>query len=56
MAAPFVAGLVALLLQRDPGLTPDLVRAALRSACVLPAGATDFHPRWGYGLLDAAKL
>lgn len=56
MAAPFVAGLVALLLQRDPTLTPDAVRAALRSASSLPAGHAEYDPRWGYGLIDAAKL
>jgi serine protease len=32
MAAPHVAGLVALMLARNPGLTPDTVRALLRAS------------------------
>lgn len=57
MASPFVAGLVALLLERDPSLDPDGVKAMLRAACTVPGQAPgSFDPKWGYGLLDAGKL
>jgi subtilisin family serine protease len=36
MATPFVVGLVALLLERDPGLDPNGVRAKLRSNSAIP--------------------
>ena len=57
MACPFVAGVVALLLQGDPTLTPANVKTALKKASSIPgkrAGAWD--KKWGFGLLDAAKL
>lgn len=38
LAAPHVAGLLALLLELDPNLTPDKMRAALLSACTPIAG------------------
>ena len=56
-ASPFAAGLVALLLQRDPRLTPEKAKAALKRAASIPdrkKGA--FDPKWGYGLVDASKL
>jgi len=66
MAAPFVSGLVALLLQRDGSLAPDAVRAHLVSHSaipVTPAGqgaaaptAGPWDPRWGGGLIDARGL
>ena len=57
MACPFVAGIVALLLERDPGLDPAKCKDLLREVSAIPgkkAGA--FDPKWGYGLLDAAGL
>jgi subtilisin family serine protease len=57
MATPFAAGLVALLLERDPGLDPSAAEAALLAACQIPgepSGSTDH--RWGAGAVDAAKL
>lgn len=60
MAAPFVSGLLALLLERDPDLDPERARALLRGASRLPAGSASgaggFDPKWGFGLLDAAAL
>ena len=59
MAAPFVSGLVALLLERDRTLGPEAVRALLRSHSALPdqpAGTGRWDPKWGSGLIDARNL
>jgi subtilisin family serine protease len=57
MACPFVAGLVALLLQQDATLTPAQVKALLVAASSTPGlGSGVFHRRWGFGLIDAALL
>lgn len=57
MASPFVAGLVALLLERDPDLDPAGVKKRLRNASLIPGSpAGSFNPKWGYGLIDARKL
>ena len=57
MACPFVTGLVALLLQRDPTLDPGGVKAALQAASVIPdTKPGTFDPQWGYGLVDASGL
>jgi subtilisin family serine protease len=57
MATPFVTGLIALLLERDPQLDPETVRTRLRESSQIPkqpAGA--FDSKWGYGLIDAIRL
>jgi subtilisin family serine protease len=57
MACPFVSGLVALMLQRDPTLTAKDAKAKLQIACEIPhkeAGA--FDPKWGRGLISCSKL
>ncbi len=57
MATPFVSGLVALLLQRDPNLTPEGVKDLLRQNSSIPGeGVGTFDPKWGYGLIDAENL
>ncbi|RAM48310.1 MAG: peptidase S8 [Hapalosiphonaceae cyanobacterium JJU2] len=57
MATPFVSGLVALLLQRDPNLTPESVKDLLRQNSSIPGeGVGTFDPKWGYGLIDAENL
>ncbi len=61
MAAPFVTGAVALLLERDPRLTPETVRNLLVSAARVDSfvrhpydGGADLSPNasWGYGKLS----
>ena len=68
MATPHIAGAVALMLQQDPTMTPETVKARLYSTVQtnpfstnLPAfnpAAPDVPPNpnytWGYGILDAA--
>jgi subtilisin family serine protease len=57
MATPFVAGLVALLLEHDPQLDPDGIKQILRSISSIPGRpAGTFDPKWGYGLVDAQTL
>ncbi|MGJ5674057.1 MAG: S8 family peptidase [Nostochopsis sp.] len=57
MATPFVSGLVALLLQRDPHLTPDAVKDLLRQNSSIPGKSEGtFDPKCGYGLIDMKNL
>ncbi|HEY9725369.1 MAG TPA: S8 family serine peptidase, partial [Chroococcales cyanobacterium] len=57
MATPFTAGLVALLLQRDPTLEPDVLKELLQENSSIPGKEPGtFDNKWGYGLIDAANL
>lgn len=57
MAAPFVTGLVALMLQADPALDAAGAVARLRAAAAVHDGEPGTHDsKWGYGLIDASKL
>lgn len=55
MASPHVAGIVALLLQDYPDLSPEKVKNAVRMA-TQDIGETGFDPFFGAGLVDATKL
>lgn len=55
MAAPHVAGIVALLLQRDGRLTADQLRKVLIAAASPPAGVVPFDAAWGFGKVDAER-
>lgn len=52
MAAPIVAGAVALLLQRDPSLTQDQIRTLLRAGARRPEGDVSVEQQAGPGALD----
>jgi len=57
MATPFVTGLVALLLQRNPKLDPAGVKELLRKNSSIPKKAAGtFDTKWGFGLIDAKNL
>ncbi|WP_406293288.1 S8 family serine peptidase [Embleya sp. NBC_00888] len=57
MASPFVAGLAALLLEREPNLDREKLMTILRAKASFPGGAPgDFDPKWGNGLIDATDL
>ncbi|HET6371641.1 MAG TPA: S8 family serine peptidase, partial [Nitrospiria bacterium] len=55
MAAPHVAGAVAMILQWHPDYTPDQVKALLRQNVQqnsFSAASSPPNNRWGYGILD----
>ncbi|MER5786148.1 S8 family serine peptidase [Streptomyces mobaraensis] len=57
MASPFLAGVCALLLERDNGLEPARVKEMLKDHSARPHGqAGEFDEKWGYGLIDVAGL
>jgi subtilisin family serine protease len=57
MATPIITGVVALLLERDPTLDPNGVKALLRQHSRISGQAPGtFDPKWGFGLIDALEL
>ncbi|WP_414575796.1 S8 family serine peptidase [Anabaena sp. CCY 9402-a] len=57
MAAPFVTGLIALLLQRNPKLDPSTIKDLLRQNSSIPGKSPGtFDHKWGFGLIDTEKL
>ncbi len=55
MAAPYIAGVVALLRQYNPDATVEQIKTALISAA-RDLGTTGEDNAYGYGILDAAQL
>jgi subtilisin family serine protease len=57
MAAPFVTGLTALLLQENRDLDPSGAKMQLCTHSRIPGKQENtFDPKWGFGLVDAEKL
>jgi len=54
IAAPHVSGLLALLLEREPELAPDELRARLLSACTPIGGVPALHQ--GHGIVSPQRL
>lgn len=55
MSAPHVAGIVALLLQRRPGLTSEQIRSILVASARQVDGVAVFDQAWGHGRVDAVE-
>jgi subtilisin family serine protease len=55
MAAPHVAGAIALVLQRHPSLTAERIRAALIASAVREPGINDFTNDFGFGRVEIAR-
>jgi subtilisin family serine protease len=57
MATPFVTGVIALLLEREPGLTPEEIQQRLRITAQRDAATGPvWSPGFGFGKLDVAAL
>jgi hypothetical protein len=57
MATPFITGVVALMLEREPTLDPGQVKNLLRAHSRIPRRpAETFDPKWGYGLIDLSRM
>lgn len=54
MASPMVSGVAALVLSKNPNLTPDQVEGILNNTAD-DLGAPGKDPLYGYGLVDASK-
>ena len=53
MAAPHVAGVIALLLEHQPRLTATQIRSILIATASPPPGVIPYDVAWGYGRVDA---
>lgn len=53
-SAPAVAGVIALLLERNPSLAPDDLRALFATTSWRPSGVGTGDASWGEGLVDAS--
>lgn len=55
MAAPHVAGVVALMFQLNPDLTSAQIKQILISSAERREGRAGFDPQWGFGVLNARQ-
>jgi subtilisin family serine protease len=55
MASPHVAGIVALLLQRNSRLTAAQIRKLLMASTRQVSGVPNFDPAWGFGRINAEE-
>ncbi|HEX6203782.1 MAG TPA: S8 family peptidase [Thermoanaerobaculia bacterium] len=53
MSAPHVAGIIALLLEKNPELSATQTAKVLIAGCRPPEGVTPFDDAWGFGQVDA---
>lgn len=57
MATPHVAGAIAVLLQKDPSLTPSQVKDRITSTAVEPTAAGSLPDNdWGYGVVNVCNM
>ena len=57
MSSPFISGRVALLLERDPNLSPERIKSLFQESGSIPGHPEGtFHPKWGFGLINAFSL
>jgi subtilisin family serine protease len=57
MAAPFVAGVIALLLEREPELGPEQIQQRLRVTARRDTNTGRvWNPHFGFGKLDVRAL
>lgn len=58
MAAPHIAGLIALLMEKGPTASPEAIRAKLIGSArrTPPGGGLAWEPQRGFGCVDAIKL
>jgi subtilisin family serine protease len=57
MATPFITGVVALLLERNPNHDPETIKTALQGVCSIPGKpGGSFDNKWGYGFIDSNKF
>lgn len=54
MASPIITGVVALMLSRNPNMSPEMIKTKLESTAK-PIGSSGFNEKAGYGLVDAEK-
>lgn len=63
MATPHVAGIIALMIEANPDITPEEVKQILHETAEMPGSVSpsypetdpDYNARWGWGMVDGYK-